>query len=316
MAEDRLHVVFGTGQVGSALAAQLAGLGVAVRAVSRHRPAVLAGGVDWRAADAADPEAATDAAKGASVVYQCVNAPYTQWPERFPPLQRGVLTAAERTGALLVVLENLYGYGPTGGRPITEDLPLAATGAKGVTRAAMTAELLAAAGAGRVRIAIGRASDFFGPGVTRGSVLGERVFGNALAGRRADFIGHPDLPHTYSYVPDIAAGLARLGTDARAEGQVWHLPGPPTGTTRALLDLVAHEAGHPVGIRPVPKLALRALGLVNPMLRELAETSYQFDQPFILDTSKYQAAFGAAGTPLADAVAATVAWYRTRPGTP
>ena len=145
MGEDRLHVVFGTGQVGSALAAHLAGLGIAVRAVSRHRPPALAAGTDWRAADAADPEAAADAAKGASVIYQCLNAPYTQWPERFPPLQRGVLAAAERSGALLVSLENLYGYGPTGGRPMTEDLPLAATGVKGRARAAMTAELLAAA---------------------------------------------------------------------------------------------------------------------------------------------------------------------------
>jgi nucleoside-diphosphate-sugar epimerase len=315
MGEDQLHVVFGTGQVGSALTAHLARQGIAVRAVSRNRPLALAGGSDWLAADVNDPDAAADAAKGASVIYQCVNAPYTQWPERFPPLQRGVLAAAEHTGALLVVLENLYGYGPTGGKPMTEDLPLAATTVKGRTRAAMTAELLAAADAGRVRIAIGRASDFFGAGVTQGSTLGERVFGNALAGRRADFIGNPDLPHTYSYVPDIAAGLATLGTDARAAGQVWHLPGPPTVTTRALLDLVADEVGHPVGIRSVPKLALRPLGLVNPVLRELAETYYQFDQPFILDTSKYETAFGTVGTPLPAAVAATVAWYRTRPDT-
>ena len=97
---------------------------------------------------------------------------------------------------------------------------------------------------------------------------------------------------------------------------MWHLPGPATVTTRALLDLVAAEVGHPVGVRSVPKLAVRALGLVNPMLRELAEISYEFDEPFVLDTSKYQAAFGAAGTPLADAIAATVAWYRTRPSTP
>ena len=164
-------------------------------------------------------------------------------------------------------------------------------------------------------IAIGRASDFFGAGVTAGSTLGERVFGNALAGKRADFIGNPDLPHTYSYVPDIAAGLATLGTDARAVGQVWHLPGPPTVTTRALLDLVAAEVGHPVGVRSVPKLAVRALGLVNPMMRELAEMSYEFDEPFVLDTSKYESTFGAAGTPLADAIAATVAWYQTRNST-
>ena len=314
--QERLHVVFGTGQVGSVLAARLAGLGFPVRTVSRHRPAAPPGGTDWRGADVTDPEAAADAAKGAAVIYQCLNAPYTQWPQRFPPLQRGVLAAAERTGALLVSLENLYGYGPTGGRPMTEDLPLAATTVKGRTRAAMTAELLAAAEAGRIRIAIARASDFFGAGVTGGSTLGERVFGNALAGRRADFIGDPGLPHTYSYVSDIAAGLATLGTDPRAVGQVWHLPGPQTVSTRALLDLIADQVGHPVGVRPVPKLAVRALALASPMMRGLAEMSYQFDQPFVLDTGKYQSVFGAAGTPLAAAVAATIAWYRTRTSTP
>lgn len=117
-----------------------------------------------------DPEAASDAAKGASVIYQCLNAPYTQWPELFQPLQHGVLAAAEGNGALLVTLENLYGYGPGGGRPMTEDLPLSATTVKSRTRASMTADVLAAGKAGRVRSAIGRASDFFGPGVTEGSM--------------------------------------------------------------------------------------------------------------------------------------------------
>jgi nucleoside-diphosphate-sugar epimerase len=306
-----LHVIFGCGQVGLSLATRLAKLNLAVRTVSRHRPANLPDGVDWRPIDATDPDAAIDAAKGASVVYQCLNAPYTQWPKLFPPLQRNVLAAAERSDALLVTLENVYGYGPTGGAPMTEDLPLAATTSKGRTRAAMTAELLDAANAGRVRTAIGRAADFFGPAVTE-TTLGERVFANAVAGKRADFIGNPDLAHTYSYVPDIAAGLATLGTDQRAVGHVWHLPGPETVTTRAVLDLVAAEVDHPVAVRNVPKLALRALGFVNPLMRELAEMSYEFEQTFVLDTTKYQSTFGAAGTPLATAVSETVAWYRTR----
>src|ERR1039458_8713999 len=268
MSEDRLPVVFGFRQGGSGLAARLAGLGLPVRVVSRSRPSGLVDGVDWRAADATDAEAATNAARGALVLYQCLNAPYTDWPERFPPLQRGVLAAAERNGALLVSLQKIYGYGSTGGKPMTEDLPLAATTVKGRTRVAMTQELLGAADAGRVRIAIGRASDFFGAGVTESS-LGERVFANAIAGKRADFIGNPNLPHTYSYVPDMAAGLATLGTDERAVGGVWHLPGPETVTTRQLLELVAGNVGHPVGVRSVPKLAVRALGLFNPMMREL-----------------------------------------------
>jgi nucleoside-diphosphate-sugar epimerase len=316
MSGDRLHVVFGAGQVGRALTARLASLGLAVRAVSRSRPPEIADGVDWRSADASDPAAAAEAAEGAAVIYQCLNAPYTDWPTRFPPLQRGVMNAAERTGALLVSLENLYGYGPTAGKAMTEDMPLAATTVKGRTRAAMTQELLAAADDGRIRVTIGRASDFFGAGVTTGTTLGERVFANAIGGKRADFIGKPDLPHTYSYVPDIAAGLATLGTDERATGGVWHLPGPETVTTRQLLDLLAADVGHPVGVRILPKLAVRALGVFNPLMRELVEMSYEFEEPFVLDTTKYQATFENAPTPLASAITTTVDWYRNRNGAP
>ncbi|MGO9558903.1 MAG: hypothetical protein ACLPYW_07425 [Acidimicrobiales bacterium] len=142
------------------------------------------------------------------------------------------------------------------------------------------------------------------------------MFANAVAGKRADFIGNPDLPHTYSYIPDIAAGLATLGTDERAVGGAWHLPGPETVTTREILELVAGDVGHPVGVRSVPKLMLRALGLFNLILRELPELAYEFEQPFVLNTTKYESTFGADTTPLAAAVGATVAWYQSRNGTP
>jgi nucleoside-diphosphate-sugar epimerase len=310
-----VHVVFGAGQVGSTLLRQLVADGRSVRAVSRHRPLSVDDGVEWQVADVSNRAATVAAAQGASVVYQCLGVPYTKWPQLFPPLQRNVIAAAEATGALLVTLENVYGYGPTGGHPMTEDHPLAATSVKGRTRAAMTRDLLEAAQAGRIRSAIGRASDFFGAGVTQ-SALGERVFANALADKRADFIGNPDLAHTYSYVPDIAAGLAMLGTDERAIGEVWHLPGPETVTTTQLVEMVSREVGHRVALRSMPKLLLSALGLVNPMMRGLAEMRYQFDEPFVLDTSKFVSTFGAATTQSNTAVADTVAWFRTRIGQP
>jgi nucleoside-diphosphate-sugar epimerase len=309
MTDPELHVVFGTGQVGRVLIATLALQGRAVRAVARHPASGLPEGVDSRVVDVTDGEAAADAAKGAAVVYQCLNAPYADWPRRFPPLQRAVVVAAERSDALLVTLENVYGYGPTGGSAMTELTPLAPNSVKGRTRVAMTEALLSASAAGRLRIAIGRASDFFGAGVTQ-STLGERVFAHAVADTRADFIGNPDLPHSYSYVPDIAAGLAVLGTDERAVGQVWHLPGPQTRTTRAVLELIAGDVGHPVAIRPVPTLVLRTLGLFNPMMRGLAEMAYEFEEPFVLDTSKYEAMFGASGTSMEVAIKETVAWYQ------
>lgn len=310
MSSPQLHVVFGAGQVGRVLSARLAAAELDVRVVSRRRPSTLAEGVRWRGADVSDAEAAGEAASGAAVIYQCLNAPYNKWPKLFPPLQRGVLSAAEQTGALLVSLENVYAYGPTMGRPMTEQLGLAAKTVKGRIRAAMTEELLAAAKAGRVRIAVGRAADFFGAEVTE-TILGDRVFGNAVKGKRADFIGDPDLPHTYSYVPDVAAGLATLGNDERAIGGIWHLPVAETVTTRQMLDLVATAVGHPVGIRTVPKVMLHALGLFDPMIRELGEIGYQVDEPFILDTHKYRDVFGDETTPLARAVEETISWYRT-----
>ncbi len=310
MHDRELHVVFGAGQVGRTLATQLAERGLAVRVVSRTRPDALDAKIQWRAADATAPGAAAAAAVGASVIYQCLNAPYTDWQASFPPLQRGVIDAAERTDALLVSLENLYGYGPVTA-PMTEDLPLAATTVKGRTRALMTQELLDAATGGRIRYAIARASDFFGPGVTESS-LGARVFANAVKGKPADFVGNPSLPHTYSYVPDIAAGLVTLGTDERAIGGTWHLPGPETVTTKALLELIAAHLEHPVGARVLPKIAVRALGLFNPTIRELIELAYEFDAPFVLDTTKFESTFGTVGTPLPRALQTTLAWYQQR----
>jgi len=305
MKDTALHVVFGTGQVGSALVEHLDRLGVQVRAVSRHRPVRLRDGIDWRPADASNPQEASEAAKGATVIYQCLNASYTAWPKLFPPLQHGVLTAAERNDSLLVSFENVYGYGPTGGRRMTEDLPLAATTVKGRTRVAMTRLLMSASAEGRVRMTIGRAADLFGPGVTE-SALGKQFFPNAVAGKKVDFIGDPDLLHTYSYVPDVAAGLAVLGTDDRAQGQAWHLPGPETVSTREIVDIVEERLGHPVGIRVMPRVAVRALGLVNPMMRGLAEMAYEFEEPFVLDTTKFRTMFGGQMTPLNEAIATTV----------
>jgi nucleoside-diphosphate-sugar epimerase len=229
----------------------------------------------------------------------------------FPPLQRGVLAAAERTDAVLMTLENVYSYGPSGGKPMTENHSLSATTVKGRTRAAMTRELLAAADAGRVRSAIGRASDLFGAGATE-SALGSRMFANAPAGKRVDFIGDPGLLHTYSYVPDVARGLVTLGTDERAIGGVWHLPGPETVTTRAIIERVAAEVGRTVGIRRVPTSAVRVMGVFSPLMRGLAEMSYEFEESFVLDTTRYRSTFGTDVASLATAIVETVDWYRRR----
>jgi nucleoside-diphosphate-sugar epimerase len=306
------HVVFGAGPVGLAVATELAARDRRVIVVNRSGRAEVPAGVETRAGDASDPAFTRQVSAGASVVYFCLNPPYHRWPELFPPLQAGVLEGAAAAGARLVAMENLYLYGPTGGRPLTEDLPAAATGRKGVTRARMAADLLAAHRDGRVQVAIGRASDFFGPGVVA-SAMGERLVRPALTGGRVQVLGDPDLPHTYSYVPDIGRALVVLGEREEALGQAWHLPSPPTVSTRRLLELLAAEAGQPARVRPVPRPLFRALGLVNRDLRELRELLYEFEEPFAVDHGRFARAFGDLSTPLEEAVRRTAAWYRSHP---
>jgi nucleoside-diphosphate-sugar epimerase len=306
------HVVFGTGQIGTHVASQLLDGGNDVVVVSRNGRTVPNGARAING-DLTDADFATTAANGAAVLYFCLNAAnYDSWPEQFPPLQRAAVHAATATGARLVVLENLYSYGPTGGRTLTEDMPAHATSAKAVTRIEMTNELLEAHRRGDLDVTIGRASDFFGPGVTK-SALGEQVMRPALAGKRAQVMGDPNQRHSYSYAPDVAKGLIALGTPQAAAGEIWHLPIAETITTRQFVDRIYEAAGHRTRLTAAGGTALALIGLVKPELKELRHTLYQFTEPWIVDDTKFRATFGDVSTPLSSAIESTLHWYRDNP---
>ena len=309
------QVIFGTGAIGLATLDALRRRGEDVRMVNRSGTAPVPDDVEVLGGDASDPAFATAAAKGAQVVYQTLNPPYHQWVELFPGLQASVLAAAQATGARLVSMENVYMYGRPNGQPLTETRPYAADTKKGTLRARMARDLLAAHQAGRVQVAIGRASDYFGPRGGAQSILGDRVIPAALAGRTATVIGDPDQPHTYTYIPDIGEGLAVLGEHPDAPGEVWHLPNDPqTRTTRQLVDTIYRLAGQPrTKLRGTPPLVLRAVGVVNPTVREILELQYEFQEPFIVDSTKIATKLDVHATPLDQALADTLATYRTNP---
>jgi nucleoside-diphosphate-sugar epimerase len=309
MTDNELHVVFGTGPVGLAVMDDLVRKGKRVRMVNRSGRADVADGVEVVGGDAADPTFTREVSAGASVVYFALNPPYDRWPELFPSLQAGVLEGAASAGAKLIAVENLYMYGPTGGRPLTEDLPYAANTRKGAVRAGMSRELMEADASGKVRVAIGRASDFFGPRVLA-SAAGEQIFGRAVEGKSAQVAGDPDQPHTYTYAPDIGKGLVVLGEREEALGRAWHLPSPETVTTRQFVEMIFEEAGMPARIQTAPKFVLRAMGLFNPPLREMIEMLYEFEEPFVVDHSDFERSFGMSATPLRQAIGETVRWYR------
>jgi nucleoside-diphosphate-sugar epimerase len=306
-----LHVVFGTGPAGTWTARALTEGGHSVRVVNRSggRPELMPADAEVVAVtDAADPEQAIAAAKGATVVYQCLNPPYSKWSELFPGLQRGVVSAAKRTGARYVSLENLYMYGRVRGS-ITEESPIAPISRKGTVRARMSEELRLLHEAGELEVVVGRAADYYGPGVTA-SALGERTFRPLVAGTPAELAGNADVPHSYAYIEDVGRGLATLGTQASAGGRVWMLPHAPARTGRETLAPAFGAAGVPERIRVVGALSLRLAGLFIAEAKESVEMLYEFTEPFEVDSSKITQAFGLAATPIEEGMRRTVAWWQ------
>ncbi len=299
------HVVFGTGPLGRAVVSSLVKRGRSVRAVNRSgRADGLHPSVEVVRADASNPEEAQAAAAGASVVYQCAQPGYTQWPAHFPYLQASILNATRAADARLIVAENLYMYGPHDG-PLVETLPYLATTRKGAVRARMTETLMEAHARDEIAVAIGRASDFFGPGV-EGSAVGGRLFDAVAQGKTANVAGDPGALHTYTFVPDFGEALVVLGERDEALGRAWHVPNAPTVTTQAFVERAFEIAGHTPKIRASGRTMLRLIGLAVPNVRESVEMLYEFDRPFVVDHSAYAAAFGDHATPLDQALALTL----------
>lgn len=305
------HVIAGSGQVGSHLARLLAGEGHQVVVISRSGSgATDTSGVTAVAADAADGDRLADLANGADALYNCVNPAYHRWLEDWPPIADSLLHAAEVTGAGYVLLGNLYVYAPSE-RPIRETDPLEPSSEKARVRARMWQTALAAHEAGRVRVTEIRGSDYFGPGCRSQSHLGERFVPRLLGGKPAQFVVEADQPHSWTYVPDVARALATAATDDRSWGRAWHVPTSPPLSAREVADRLCGLAGVPNrGITVLPRWLVRALGLVDPMLGEIEAVRYQFRRPFVVDSAAFQAEFGITPTPIDDALAATIDWWR------
>jgi len=313
------HIVIGAGPIGSGVAQALAEHGHQVSVVTRSGSGPQVTGIERVAADAADAEAIAKVASGAAAIYNCANPPYHKWPTMWPPIANSLLGAAERSGAVLVTISNLYGYGPARGslgvpgydigHPMTEATPLAAVGKKGKVRAQMWRDALAAHEAGRVKAVEIRASDYVGPGAN--AVLGDRVVPRLLRGQAVTMIGRTDRLHTWSFTQDVVAMAVLAGTDSRAWGRVWHVPSTEPRTQRQAVEDLARAAGvKPVPVRTVPGAVMYGLGVVSPLMRELRETEYQFSEDFVMDSAAASEAFGLDPTPWDSVLTEVLSSYR------
>ena len=306
---SKLHVIFGTGPVGCWTARALNEMDLTVRVINRSgkRPALMPEEVEIVKADASDPEQAIEAAQNAAVIYQALNPPYHKWHELFPSLQAGALAAAKASDARYVSIENLYMYDSS--KTITEDSPETPKAKKGKLRKKMGEEIMAAHHRGDIQATALRSSDYYGPGV-EGSALGSRVFANLIAGKKAQLSGSDQMMHSWAYIEDVGKAAAILGTRDEALGKVWIAPHASSTTQAEIIHLAASELGTDPMYSTMGTIMIWFGGLFVPEAREMVEMMYEFNAPFVVDSSKFEETFSMKATPIETGLKATLDWYR------
>ena len=310
---DPVHVVTGAGPVGSTVAQQLADAGEQVRLLTRSGSGPEHALIDRRRVDVSRPDALEAALDGAVAVHHCIHGSaydVRAWRAELPQAERVVLEAAGRVGAVVVFPESLYSYGPVDG-VMTESTPrTASTGKLGVRT-----ELLAQRDASPTPTVSVAASDFYGP-LVRNAHAGERMVPTVLAGRTMRVVGSPDQPHSFTYVPDLAAAMVAAASRPDLWNSFLHAPTAPAVTQRQLVAMVADAGGvRAPKVSSIPVPVLSALGVVSRQVKEMAETGYMFTRPFVMDSTASEERLGLTPTPLADGLARTVAWWRAARGT-
>lgn len=304
------QVIFGTGPAACWTAQALRQRGVRVVAVNRsgQRPALMPADVKVLPANVLDRDQAVRAAAGASVVYQALGPAYSEWEQYFPTLQAHAVAAAQAAGARYVSLENLYMLDPS--FTMTETSPIGPRSRKGELRLKMHEDLMALNRAGDLRVAVLRASDYYGPGV-RTAMWGERVWAPLVAGKAAQLMGDPTLAHSQAFITDVGQALAHVGCtqDSSRWGRVWLAPHAPAPTSTHMLQLAGELLGAPARQSVLPAWGLRLVGLFNADARASVEMLYQVQMPFVVDSSLSERTMGLQPTALREGLRQTLAWY-------
>src|SRR6478736_1192962 len=292
-----VHVVTGAGPVGSTVAQQLADAGEQVRLLTRSGSGPEHALIDRRRVDVSRPDALEAALDGAVAVHHCIHGSaydVRAWRAELPQAERVVLDAAGRVGAVVVFPESLYSYGPVDGT-ITESTPrTASTGKLGVRT-----ELLAQRDASATPTVSVAASDFYGP-LVRNAHAGERMVPTVMDGRTMWVVGDPDAPHSWTYVPDFADAMITAAGDERLWNSFLLAPTAGPLSQRELVAAYAEAAGVAApAVHGIPTWTMHAIGLVHRDTRELAEMSFQFARPFVIDSSASQQRLGLEPTPIA-----------------
>lgn len=271
------------------------------------------GRAEVRPADLAQPEEAARALEGVEEAVYCVGLPYPRFAEH-PVLMRKALSAARRAGVRrMIVVTSVYSYGHPRAARVSEDHPREPETRKGRFRKEQEDAALAAHSPGQLETLVLHLPDFYGPYAANS--LAFMMFESLMQGRPARWLGDPDAPHEFVFMPDAAHVIAELLARPACFGRRWNLAGAGAISGREFAALAARELGVAPRVLPTGRLMLRLGGLFSPLLRELVELQYLGETPVLLDDSALAAELGGIPkTPYPEGVRQMVGWMRSGRG--
>jgi nucleoside-diphosphate-sugar epimerase len=297
------------GPIGDELSKILIAQHQQVRLVSRNPRPVE--GAQALAADLADPQQCLQAVKGSKVVHLLAGLKYDHhvWQELWPRIMANTIEACKREGAKLIFFDNVYMYGKVNGA-MTEETPYNPISKKGEIRAQIATTLMNESKAGNLTAMIARSADFYGP-MTKNGVPNVLVLEPYSQGKSASWLVNDKVPHSLTFTPDAARGLAMLAERESSWNQVWHLPTtpmPPTG--KEFIAMAAQAFGVDAKYMVLSKLMLKMYGWFNPLVAESYEMLYQSESAYLFDSSKFAREFGFAGTPYKEGIGIAANSYK------
>jgi nucleoside-diphosphate-sugar epimerase len=314
MQKEKFHIVLGAnGNSGKLVINKLQKMNIPVKGISRSGQGPKS--VEIIKADALRYEELARALKGGLVIYHCLGLPYPQWYEKHPIIMQNLIEAASSNGVetKIIFADNLYAYGKEGALlgKLSETTPENAKDRKGILRKELGEMLIRAHHEGKIRTAIARASDFYGPNASN-SLLEEFLIPFILKGKKAKFFADLDRKHSWVYLPDFVNALITLALNDEAFGKVWVVPHHEEMSIKDFVNKFYTNNGSKNGnmVETRSQIILKLAGLFSPVIKEYRESNYQMHIDWVVDDSKFRKTFDFGTTPIDKAISETLEWYK------
>ena len=290
-----LQVVLGAARpLGRAVLEELAAAGSRVRGVTLDAAAVegsLPASVEIVAADPLKPENLVRVCKEGKAVYDCFDPSHSNWKRAFRETTRNVLLASIESGADLILANHL----------IAEERENAST----------ENDLLNAHRSNLIRTVVARMPQLYGPGVV--NRLWQDIFESVALGKKAHWMGDPEVARSLLYVGDAASKMILLGRSLWAHGRAWNLSGPAPISGRTFIEHAYRAAGREPKVGRWGRGVMLTGRFLSSDAKEFLELPYNYYRAFVLDGSEFMEAFPSiAYTPHDEAIAKTYRWFEAR----